>query len=116
MDVQSTSIGEAVPSRLVSTMADNEQFAPLLAQYVRSSLPKVIEAIEAYLAGDAEASGAEAVHKVAGTATGYGFAIISEAALISNALFKLGADAEKLAAPTRHLLALLKVAVASFDA
>ena len=92
--------------RLVSTMAGNSRFAPLLAQYL-ARVPETIEQIEeACERGDSERL-LRCVHQIKGAAGGYGFPQVTKLASDCQRLMLAGTSMQELAGPLKDLVGMM---------
>ena len=99
------STGEA--RRVVSTMAGNSRFAPLLTQYL-ARIPETIALIEeAWERGDSERL-LRCVHQLKGAAGGYGFPQVTKLASECQRLMLAGTSIEELSGPLKDLVGMIR--------
>jgi len=93
--------------RVVSTLAGNSRFAPLLTQYL-ARIPETIELIEeAWERGDSERL-LRCVHQLKGAAGGYGFPQVTKLASECQRLMLAGSSIEELSGPLKDLLDMIR--------
>ncbi|MEE2674687.1 MAG: ATP-binding protein [Myxococcota bacterium] len=94
-------------ARVVSTMAGNSRFAPLLTQYL-ARMPETIELIEeAWERGDSERL-LRCVHQLKGAAGGYGFPQVTQLASECQQLMLAGASIDELSDPMKDLVGMVR--------
>ena len=101
-----------VPARLVSTMANNLRFAPLLKEYI-AGMPETIRAIQIDRQNWHPDSLKVRAHRIKGTAASYGYPQIGEASGQCETAIRNGQPREVVEPLVDRLIALLRAAAAS---
>jgi CheY-like chemotaxis protein len=94
-----------------SNMANNPRFAPLLRKYI-AGIPGVIAELEIARRDTDTSVLRNAVHRIHGTATNYGFPQISEVADICERVLRDSPDVHEVDKPLAQLISLLRTASA----
>ena len=93
--------------KIISQLADNEDFTPLLQQFI-SEIPERISSIDFALAADDVASLKRIVHQLKGACGGYGFPSLTEEAFALEKAMGNETTVKEFASEMAHFVANLR--------